>query len=144
MEVIEIKRAKINGKEVFFPFNYWLDIQNGLTDKTINIEVENLNFQLHINSDKNIKKICNYNDLKKLSEDINLSILNLENLRLKIINTKKWGNKIIYNEGAKSLCFSCYSIRSEKEDYIMFFNTDGTKEVENVYIHGIWKNIKIG
>lgn len=138
MEIIEIKRAKINGEDIFFPSIYWLNIENGLIDKTINIKIENLKFQFNINSNKNLKQICNHNDLKELLGNIYFSIFNLENLRLKIINTKKWGEKIVYNEGAKSLCFSCYYIKYEKKDYMIFFNTDGTKEVENIYIHGIW------
>ena len=89
--------------------------------------------------DKNLKQICNYSDLQELPYDINLPIFNLENLRLKIINTKKWGEKIIYNEGAKSLCFSCYYLKNKKNIYIIFFNTNGTKEVESIYIHGIWR-----
>lgn len=141
MEIIEIKQAKINGENVFFPIDYSLNIHNGLIEKIINIEIENFNLQLSIGADKNLKQICNYNELRELLGDINLSISNLENLRLKIINTKKWGEKIIYNEGAKSLCFSCYSLKNKSNIYIIFFNTNGTKEVENVYIHGIWRII---
>lgn len=82
MEVVEIKRAKINGEDVFFPIDYSLDIHNGLIDEIINIEVENFNLQLNIGMDKNFKQICNYNDLKELLGGINLSIFNLENLSL--------------------------------------------------------------
>ncbi len=139
MEIIEIKQVKINEIDVFPPLYYPLNIFNGLIDKTINIEVENLKFQFNIDRNKSINSICNYNDLKKILSSIHCFSFNLDNLRLKNVNTKKWGEKLIYNEGNKSLCFNIYYVKNENVYYIMFFNTDGTKEIENIYIHGIWK-----
>jgi hypothetical protein len=141
MEINEIKKARINGHEVLFPINYWLNINNGLIEKKINIEIENFNFQIQIGNEKSITQICNQNDLFILLKRLNITIVDFEDLRLKVIKTNKWGDKLIYNDGAKSLCFNCYSLNNENRCYIILFNTDGTKEVENIYIHGIWTSL---
>lgn len=140
MEIIEVKQVRINGKDVFLPTNYWLNIKNGLVKKDIDIEIENFNINIRVGDKKNIVQICNQKDLLILLEKLDMPIVDFEKLRLKIIYTKKWGEKLIYAEGAKSICFSCYSFKEDKECCIMLFNTDGTKDVENIYIHGIWRS----
>ena len=144
MEIKEIKEIKLNNQNIILPNDYWLNIKNGLMEKNINIEIENFNVNIRIGDEKNIVQICNQNDFHILLEKLSIETIDLEMFRLKVIHTKKWGDKLIYNEGAKSICFSCCYIKNEKGCYMIFFNTDGSKEVENIYIHGIWRKLYIG
>ena len=59
--------------------------------------------------------------------------------RLKMIETSKWGKKPIYTEGADSICFNYYVVSLENVKYFILYNFSGTKNIEFLYIHGIWK-----
>lgn len=137
MKIIEIKQAKIDEKEFFFPFNHWLNIKNGVIDRKVNIGIENFDIQIDVY--EKYKQINHFNDLKDILNNLNISIIDLDIFRLKLIDTTKWGEKIIYEEGAKSICFSCLYKKIEDSIYLIFFNTDGTKSIENIYMHGVWK-----
>ncbi|MBB6329221.1 hypothetical protein HNP24_000171 [Chryseobacterium sediminis] len=138
MEIKEIKEIKLNNQNINLPNDYWLNIKEGLIEKEINIIIEDNAFQVMIESN-NFKQICNKEDLIALLDKLNLKNIDFEKFRLKSVITKKWGEKIIYDEGARSICFACYCFGDKNIIYLMFLNTDGTKEIENLYIHGIWR-----
>lgn len=135
---MEIKEIKLNNQNINLPNDYWLNIEEGLIEKVKNISIEGKAFQVMIESNDFIQ-ICNKEDLLALLEKLSLKNIDFEKFRLKTVLTKKWGEKIIYNEGAKSICFACYCFEDKNIIYLMFSNTDGTKEIENLYIHGIWR-----
>jgi hypothetical protein len=139
MEITEIKHIRINGEGRILPTNYWLNMENGLIEKSINLEIENLNFHINIRNEENVVYICNQSDLSILLEKLDMPYIDLKEIRLKVIHTKKWGEKLIYDKGAKSICFGCYYFNHKNGYYMIFFNTDGTKEIESIYIHGVWR-----
>ena len=63
----------------------------------------------------------------------------LETFRIKLAETKKWGIKPLFIDGQNSICFSCFQMETEDFKYLMFYNTSGSKFVESIYFHGLWK-----
>lgn len=65
--------------------------------------------------------------------------MNLLDLRIEIRETKKYGLKPILLNGINGKIFYCQLIKSNENSIFMIFNIDGTRGIESVYVHGVWK-----
>ena len=138
MEIREIKDIVINEESFYLSKNHLVDVY-GLDDNFLKIFlIEDkimMNFQF---SDLFSYQICSEKELYDLLKNLGIEKIDISIFRLKLIDTKKWGRKPIYSDGADSICFSCYNIIIENKNFIVFYNTSGTKAIEYIYIHGIW------
>jgi hypothetical protein len=138
MEIKEIKKIIINEESFCLSKNHLVNVY-GLNDKSVKIffkeEEIMLNFQF---SGLSSIQICSEKELCDLLENLGIQKIDISILRLKIIDTKKWGRKPVYSEGADSICFCCYNVIIDNRNFIIIYNTSGTKAIEYIYIHGIW------
>ena len=138
MEINEIKKIVILGRKIELSQNHIVDVY-GLKSKSVTLTLKEDNISLDIPYIKGAVQVCSEDDLNRLLTDLEIFDVDISLFRLKVIETKKWGKKPIYNEGADSICFCCHSKRIGDNMFIIFYNTSGTKEVEYLYIHGVWK-----
>jgi hypothetical protein len=139
MEIKEIKNMLIKGKHVTLHKYHLLNI-DGFND-IVNLSLENgdIVFELPYMEDEKGYAICTEEELSRLLTNLRIPKIDISLLRLKIIDTKKWGKKLIYEEGADSVYFNCYYKVFHNTTILVFYNTSGTRGIENIYIHGIWK-----
>ncbi len=141
MEIIEINIIRVKDIELNLFKEHLVDISE--TDRNkgyIDIIFNLTKFRLPLFENKFCESICSEKDLQNLMKNLYIEDIDISILRLKIIETKKWGKKPIYIEGADSICFSCYKFDT---NYFIIYNTSGTKAIENLYIHGIWEVMNI-
>jgi hypothetical protein len=121
-------------EEYSLPASIWLDSLNEDKQKEIKIKLDNYEvFELFSNS----FTICNLQELNEFMSINNIS--NYESLRLEIRKTKKWGAKPLFKDGINNVCFQIsVEIFGDKKLFILY-NTNGSHEVESIYIHGIWE-----
>lgn len=140
MEIIEIKRILVKDKSICLLNEHLVDVTeldriNGFIK--FSFDSKEISFPLF--SSQFSKGICSENDLQSLLLNLRLHNIDIALFRLKIITTKKWGRKPVYIQGADDICFSCYNITIDNDNYLIFYNTSGTKAIEYLYIHGIWR-----
>lgn len=82
--------------------------------------------------------ICTEQDLQKLHKKLHIKNIDISKLIIKIIETRKLRKKTIYEEGADSSCFDFCKI---DDSHFIIYNISGTKAIEYLYIHGVWKII---
>ena len=137
MGIIEINNIVVKNKKINLSKNHIVDISD--SDRNNGYVVVELNttvFRLPLFINNFCKSICSEEDLQNMKHKLLIDDIDISILRLKIIETKKWGKKPIYIEGADSTCFSCYRFN---ENYFIIYNTSGSKAIEYLYIHGIWE-----
>jgi hypothetical protein len=137
MEIIEINNILVNDKQFNLFKEHLVDISEsdrikGYVDITFNL----IKYRLPLFGNKFCESICSEQDLHNLIQELGMKNIDISILRLKIIETKKWSKKPIYIEGADSVCFCCYQF---DKNHFVIYNTSGTKAIEYLYIHGIWK-----
>lgn len=138
MEIIEINNILINDKKFNLFNEHLVDILESDRDKGyVEITFNLATYRLPLFVNKFCESICSEHDLQKLIQKLSLKDIDIAVLRLKIIDTKKWGKKPIYIEGADSVCFSFYQL---DKNHFIIYNTSGTKAIEYLYIHGIWRS----
>jgi hypothetical protein len=137
MEIIKIDNILVNDKQFNLFREHLVDISESDRSKGyVDIVFNLVKYRLPLFGNKFCDSICSEQDLRNLIQKLNVNIIDVAILGLKIIETKKWGKKPIYIEGADSVCFSCYQF---DKNHFIIYNTSGTKAIEYLYIHGIWK-----
>lgn len=137
MEIIEIKNILVKNKGFNLFKEHLVDISESDRNRGyLEITFNSIKYRLPLFGNKFYESICSEDDLQNLTQKLNIKNVNISILRLKIIETKKWGKKPIYIEGADGVCFSCYPF---DKNHFIIYNTSGTKAIEYLYIHGIWK-----
>jgi hypothetical protein len=67
------------------------------------------------------------------------SISNYDILRLEVRETNKWGRKPLFVNGTNGVCFSACTLNVESDIFLVLYATSGTRGIESIYLHGIWK-----
>jgi hypothetical protein len=138
MEIIEINNILVNNKKINLLNEHLVHISESDRNKGYVEIASNLaTYRLPLFGNKFCESICSEHDLQKLIQKLGLKDIDIAVLRLKIIDTKKWGKKPIYIEGADNVCFDFYQL---DKNHFIIYNTSGTKAIEYLYIHGIWRS----
>jgi hypothetical protein len=141
MGINEIRKIFVKDKSLYLLEEHLVDVSElDRIDGFVKICFDSKEIKLPLYSSSCSKEIYSEKDLQNLLMNLGLNDIDIVLLRLKIINTKKWGRKPVYIQGADSIYFSCYHAIIDNENYFIFYNTSGTKAIEYLYIHGIWRS----
>jgi len=135
----EIKKISFNEKEEIqlkLPIFHWLSIKQ---NKFNQIFVKVNNDIIFFLFDSSTKTICNKEGLNDLFKILNLDVNNLNVFRIYLRETKKWGVKPLFIDATNNICFKYQYKTFKNKGFLILYNTNGSRNIESIYIHGIWQ-----
>jgi hypothetical protein len=126
------------GSDIFdIPNDIWInDSLNSLEIKIID-DIDEIYFSFKEEIEK--FKVCNVNDWNNFLNLLNIDITDCDLFRVFIKETTKWGLKPMFVNGINSICFEIIIVKMNNFVYFLLFSKSGSKEIESIYFHGIWR-----
>ncbi len=138
----ELKGAMVEThtrETVYFPKDFWLDTEAIENPSQFTVVLDDfITFKPLVRS-SNVTEVSTEEELEQLLKTHGLTMDSLSMLRLEVRETRTMGRKPVFINGNNSKKFKCELVVKHSSSYILLFGLIGTRSLESIYIHGVWK-----